>query len=329
MTTTDENTAAEDFTPIRYLLVELVVKNTAIKEFHKQVPGLIGLISETFNWEFMYAAYPTSGKLNHIVHLWRIPSEASLLRLMQIGSDDVNTPDRTVIASPEAAGPDGRPGMCAPSRFGKMKAQSDLEKEFRVAYQSVLELLEDTTHTLMASLSHDPTFFGEQTQTVVVDTEGKYFLLRHDDLRGLRPVNCSDELRTLLAKGPTTGMFADRPFFNLAELKPVSVFQRIDTIPAQKARRTRDGSSYPVGLPILVAAPWGQVYELSDRENALKPINDKADPGMDESPLTATQRILKSLIEAKVPLASIPEPVDGPIGEGCVCNLINLSSFRG
>ncbi len=41
----------------------------------------------------------------------------------------------------------------------------------------------------------------------------------------------------------------------------------------------------------------------------------------------ATAAILESLIEGRVPLATIPTPHIVAIGEGCLCFVINLQTF--
>ncbi len=74
------------YSNVKYMLVELVVKDEHHVQFAEQMPGIIGHITARYGWEFVYGAYPLSGRMNKFVHIWRIKSEADVMKLMVDGA---------------------------------------------------------------------------------------------------------------------------------------------------------------------------------------------------------------------------------------------------
>jgi hypothetical protein len=298
--------SAPRYSNVKYMLVELVVNDEHHVQFAEQMPGIIGHITARYGWEFVYGAYPLSGRMNKFVHIWRIKSEADVVKLMVDGA----------IAFT-------RPG----------DAEEDIE--FAQAYRNVQDLISSTRHVFMSALPHDPTQIGEQSDIIVVDENGDLALIVESrledpalDIPELHPEQ-EPALDDYLRKGVSCGLPNDPDtnsksfFYNLAALKPLSVFQTLNL--------TREGGATVVIPPapgplagagsVVLAARNGKVYEL-DAVNMAK----VAEPIPAEN-AGATAAILESLIEGRVPLATIPTPHIVAIGEGCLCFVINLQTF--
>jgi hypothetical protein len=113
--------------------------------------------------------------------------------------------------------------------------------------------------------------------------------------------------------------------FNLAGLKARSVFQPIKPPPNSKepSLGTVQGDGN-LDLPverILMAMPWGGVYDLTSKK-----LEELAVP-IDGAQKVATMRALGPILDGLAPLAAIPEERDDVIGDGCACFVINLRSF--
>jgi len=331
-----------------YLHAEFNVTRKNHKDFIATMREILPVIFDVYRWELMYATYPIVGNVNRFTQIWRIPDEQSVLHVMRDGA---------VV-----------PGASTPQESA---ADGSSLQFFKLLYQKLQSIISDTTHTLSTSLPHDPTYFGYQSQTLVVDKRGEFFLIEHEKLRTdpeivdlsgqleqtrearrkpwehsrafkdceLNPVRRErresdarfEALQTLLNQGAAVASLSEHArgqrdlLFNLAGIKPRSVFQDVDPNKARDRRKLEvlDGKvDFPEGVDaLLLATPWGALYRLNARdvERIKSPILD--------SELAPTAKALALLVEAKVPIANVPEVRDETIGDGCMCYVINLSSF--
>lgn len=298
--------AKTNASPIKYMLVELHVKDEHHVEFVRRMPEIIRMITERYQWELIYAAYPLSGQVNKFVHIWKLLDEKEVLQLMVDGAFD-NAEER------EGDSPD-----------------AEDKAHFSLAYRALQRLIDKTRHVFMTSLPHDPSQLGEQFQTLVIGADQKTAIFEHKELdnpanniTSFDSANVPAGLDVYLREGVVCGKFGNDLFFNLAQVKPISVFQ------AKRLER-KEGITR-VGLPddsgnagqsaVYLGATNGRVYKLDQAafDKILQPIPDNE--------ATKTTALLKPLIEGEVPLASIPTPRKVAIGEGCLCFVINLNSF--
>jgi hypothetical protein len=336
-----------------YLQAEFNVARANHTAFVKKMQEILPVIFTEYGWELIYGAYPIVGEVNRFIHIWRIPNEESVLRVMRDGAVTMGEPSEN---PPDNAGAEERRLFV-----------------FKTLYGQLQELITDTKHTLTTSLPHDPTYFGEQAQTLLIDCKGHTFLIDHDRLRdkaggktkrinqlrsapswskwknpvirsadlkhhGRNAANADTVLQTFLNQGALVATLTEggdatkhgpnrHLLFNLAGIKPRSVFQetpappRSDSEPAVAIENAK--VAFPKGVTnLLISTPWGVVYNL-DRNDVEELVS-----GIPESRVTDTARVLAPLIGAKVPLANIPQERDALIGDGCMCFVINLSSFE-
>ncbi len=301
--------AQSRYSDVKYMLVELQVENRHHLAFVQRMPGLIRQITARYQWEFVYAAYPLSGRLNKFVHIWRIPSEVDVLKLMVDGAVDF-----------------------------RQDGEDEATFNFALAYRDVQDLIRRTRHVFMAALPHDPAQLGEQTHTILIDAAGGLSIIEHAALddRDLKiervPVKKGDPLDIYLRRGVTCGLLPAEDgyhlFYNLAALKPLSIFQ------VQRVIR-RDGQTVVVPFPnadadlrkfrnggaLKLAATNGKVYKLD------APALKKVAKAIPEEEFEKTNELLKPLIDGKVPLANVPTPRTLAVGEGCLCFVVNLQTF--
>lgn len=312
---------------IKYLVAELQVARENHQDFCDKMKGMVGLMFENYGWELVQATYPISGENDRFVHIWKIPDESSVLRVMR----------------------DGAPFDLSSRVNSKKKA----EKEFFEKYDAIQKLIVNTRHSFMTSLPHDPEAVGIQSQTILIDAEGEPFIINHAKLGQHK--NDANQLALVRKKvkdglvGQLTGddqMFARMQlhldegatssrikrgdsevlFFNLAGLKPRSVFQEVQPPPPPPGKKVAfpqgDGTvNFASPSAIFVATPWGGIYELTS-ENVTELAVPITGPAKER-----TDQRLKPLVEGKIPLASIPDTRNAIVGDGCMCYVINLSSF--
>lgn len=326
-----------------YLQAEFNVSRQNHRDFKALMKEILPVIFDQYRWELIYAGYPIVGNINRFTQLWKIPDETSVLRVMQAGAVEEGTPP-TKTAS----------------------GASDIRLElFQKLYRELQGIISETTHVLTTSLPHDPTYFGHQGQTLLVDVEGEAFIIDHDRLRehtardiaptleqargkrwrtwknnpGLgkgerveRPTQPKPDLnlQSFLNQGALTARLPDQTLlFNLAGIKPRSVFQEEPDFAKEQARRSeRDRNTgtgkveFPQGIKaLLISTPWGSIYKLHATDVNAIASRIPADQ------VAPTARVLAPLIQAQVPLANIPEERDDVIGDGCMCYVINLASF--
>jgi len=340
-------------TPL-YLEAEFSVSRANHLKFKNKMKEILPVILDEYGWELIYAAYPVIGNINRFIHIWRIPNESSVLTIMRDGAEPEKEGDKSVASA------------------GKEAIRMYL---FKALYRELQGIISDTTHTLTTSLPHDPTYFGHQSQTLLVDVNGEAFLIDHAHMRATlgETKDLADELRkertrqwrpweaapeldqhkcrkqrphtarkldknrartlqfflnqgALVASLPSTNHGTHSLLFNLAGIKPRSVFQEEPKADDDKSAALSDLNNGDVEFPnlvkhLIIATPWGAVYHL-DKDD----INSIASP-LPPDKIAGTAALLKPLIEARVPLANIPEERDEVIGDGCMCYVINLASF--
>lgn len=325
---------------VKYLVAELYVESKDHDAFQKEMKDLVELMFDYKRWELVFASYPVTGQLNRFVHIWRIPDESDVLEVMRVGA--LNT--------------------------GEKKAPDDaktLEEEFRFCYRNVQSKIVETKHTLVSSLPYDPSHVGYQSQTIVLDVDGDVIIIDHDQLRAngrdiaadlekvrrARPkirrgkpvsrdstsLNEKGRFETIQGHLNRGSMFArigkddsQELLFNLAALKPRSVYQPIDTakfvIPRpQKDVEQKKGNDEVNVPPLLIATPWGAVYEVNGNDlQTFAKLIAKDDNRDDARRIRAA---VQPILDGGTPLAAIPEERDSIIGDGCACFVINLNSF--
>jgi len=173
---------------VKYVMVELDVPRQNHHKFQSKMQSLTELMFDYKQWELVFAAYPITSVINRFVHIWRIPDESTVVEIMREGALKRVMPGRST--SPE----------------------DRLRDEFRDCYKDVQELIVSTSHTLMTSLSYDPTNVGYQTKTIVVDAKKQAFVIEHSKLRatpsakaiasGSAPTDISEELAGIRMKFP-------------------------------------------------------------------------------------------------------------------------------
>jgi len=337
---------------VKYVLVQLDVPRQFHEAFQGEMRKLTELMYDYKRWELVFAAYPITGEVSRFVHIWKIPSEATILEVMRQGALAV-----TVPPLPQ------NPGKTTPERLAKYNT----EYNFRSTYQSVQSMVVRTNHILLTSLSYDPENIGFQTQTILVDANENLFLIYHRDLHDTKhrlkkltheletirlkdeikrydginvPAASADEARftsihRLLTRGITDATLErakskDRDLlFNLAGLRPKTIFEdltKITVLPqaakGEEASPVPKGLTFPKGVKaLLLAMPDGNVYQAD-----LKALQDLAKP-IPPSKYKPTKALIDILVERQVPLASIPNDRHEVVGDGCACYVINLSSF--
>jgi len=376
---------------VKYLYVELYVKRENHVKFEAEMTKLVDIMFDYKRWELVFASYPITGDLNHFVHIWKIPDESTVVDVMRAGAlgnvyIDADDPaeatlQRELNDAREAAKSKETPEQLKliHNLYDRVHTKIDkiIEKEFRECYLSVQNLIESTRHELLTALPYDPTHVGYQTQTILIDTKGKPFVIEHEDLRKHAQNDIASKLEELARSRPkirAAGHRGNRTqregcspdhaliqerfkeqhsrlnkiqdhlnrgsmvakigegkdlLFNLAALKPRSVYQNVTTATEiadrggsannDKNQRNPDEPTLP-GTKLLIATPWGSVYDLGSQDvrNLLKRPSPKDIEKVNEA--------LKPILEGDAPLAAIPEERDKIIGDGCACYVINLSS---
>ncbi len=309
---------------VKYVVVHLDVARENHEKFQGAMIQLTDRMYSFKKWELVFAAYPITGVVNRFLHIWKIPSEDTVIQIMREGA---LAPDTTRLA----LDPD------------------DLADQFRIAYQVVQDMIIRTEHTLMTSLSYDPENVGYQTQTILIDAAEKAYIIDHGALRGQTNVkrikrladpsvargkkvdlNKEDtrlnDIKNLLNRGITDATIDGKELlFNLAGLRPKTIFENLESI--AEAGKPAVGAAAPTKakLPayvsqLLLAMPDGNVFEVDG-----KALEDIA------RPLDMSERIKNLVgifIRDRIPMASLPNDRQEIVGDGCACYVINLASFK-
>lgn len=339
---------------IKYVLVELDVLRENHQEFRKQMHTLTEIMFDYKGWELVYAAYPITGVLNRFIHIWKIPDESDILEVMREGAlnDNPTKPGtfedlelledqfrwcyqrvqgmierttHTVMTSlpydPEHVGYQSQTILVDADEEKFVIDHRDLRAEF--SDRDISDELEELRQARKRSFSRGG---RAGVHAKRASSERKHQTVTEQTLPRLQEHLNRGTIVAEIDMGQNKGKAL---LFNLAGLKPRSVFQQIDSAaddapsPETKLNSRANGATDLPVQALLIAAPWGAVYELGsgDLQNrrVVKPIaaahKDKVDAA------------LAPLLEAKAPIAAIPEERDQTIGDGCACYIINLSSF--
>lgn len=346
--------------PIRYLVAELEVDRIHHRAFRLQMPPIIQQMLDLYGWELIYAAYPISGKINRFIHIWRIPDETAVLQLMSAGALDSDIDPAGPPPVPST--PEER------FQFAYREIQSLIHRTRHVLMSSLphdptfvgfqqLTILVDAEGEMFTIDHADLKKLQPWTemQRMINSRNEKKSAIRALRKHGDETSEAWDErvraraaevwkrdnrenwdrLQELLDYGAAAGEVgingsrSERElFFNLAELKPHSIYQEAVTktdAPAAKPMLARgpkeDSVTDVVGKAVIIASPWGAIYRLdqSELQKLAKPVSDEQYEG--------TYRRVLPLVRAKVNIAAIPEQRDLIIGDGCQCFVINLLAF--
>lgn len=327
---------------VKYVLVTLEVSREDHETFQEKMLELTERMYEYKRWELVFAAYPITGEVNRFVHIWKIPDESTIIEIMRQGALRPTLPDRERISR-----------------------RALVEYDFRSTYEQVQNLVSNTAHTLLTSLSYDPENIGHQTQTVLIDVNEQPYLIYHRDLRvrgtGLTKLNgeldkvrMRDDLRRhgeeiaaaepdayieaiqqLLNRGVTDAtLHKDRArdlLFNLAGLRPKTIFEDLKAVTEIDDRAEHAALAAPPPSDRL-AFPTGVQHLLLAMPDGNVYQADEAQvraiaKGVPASKLQRTRELVKMFVDCRIPLASIPNQRNEVVGDGCACYVINLSSF--
>lgn len=219
-------------------------------------------------------------------------------------------------------------------------------------FLKIQSLIQRTEQNLMAALPYDPQLFGHQNQTIFVDADGALWLMEHDVLKSMKEAEVAADtptelkLRRLLEQGATVatlkgGEAGDSLLFNLAGIQPKSVFQYRaapagDSLDVFKMLPKVNNTALPGEVHLIyVATPWGTIYKLDSAAIKKASVSLKVASeatlentrNPEERAKVGTKHLMGALLEARVPLAAIPEVRDQDIGWGYYCYVINLQSF--
>jgi hypothetical protein len=324
---------------VKYVMVELDVPRQNHTEFQTLMRPLVEIMFDLKRWELVFAAYPIVGIVNRFVHIWRIPDESSIIDVMREGAqadaappsgDDLQEEFRQVYQAVQGLITHTKHILLTslpydPTHVGfqthTIVVDADGDK-FSLNHERLRERGHDLSDDLeMARRKRDKV----RTTTHVAGAKERG--AESGGERSLREAQLS-AIQEQLNRGAAVARVKlgeeganDALLFNLAALKPKSVFQELDQKFVKKGEAKKAPVLPKVDFPVdslLIAAPWGGVYQLTAKE-----LGAIATP-LDHQDVDAA---LAPLIAADVPLAAVPEERDTTIGDGCACFIINLRSF--
>ncbi|HTQ06181.1 MAG TPA: hypothetical protein VMI54_20105 [Polyangiaceae bacterium] len=345
---------------VKYVLVELDVPTKHHAEFQEKMRQLVEVMFDFKRWELVFASYPLTGTVNRFVHIWRIPDESTILQVMRKGAVRLT---QAVKRNPTTLSEEFQ--VCyeaVQSLINETKHTLMTSLEYdpaSVGYQTQTILI-DAEGDL--SIINHKKLRGElppapqsssawrSPDTVGIDhdiAEQLELLRLHrfspvrsiDDVQGKSlphaksPANRLDrkgltEIQKHLNRGAVTAQVGrgtnQTLLFNLAALKARSVFQELSAPTPASAEVT--GKTVKVALPpnvdqLMIATPWGSVYALDG--DALNQIAESIPTKRHDG----TERIVKPIIDDRLPIASIQAERNEIVGDGCDCYVINLQSF--
>jgi hypothetical protein len=342
---------------VKYVLVELDVMREHHQNFRREMHTLTEIMFDYKGWELVYAAYPITGKLNRFIHIWKIPDESDILEVMREGALNDNPVNaaaantieeqfrdcyqkvqamiqattHTVMSSlpydPEHVGYQSQTILVDAYGEKFVIDHRDLRSHFRD--RDISQSLEDLRQKLPRRLSS-----GRLAGTHKAPDENAPDERRHHAKPRMTQKNL-EQLQQHLNQGAIVATIAlnggksKALLFNLAGLKARTVFQQLEPVEEQAAgkgpvlNRKEDGNADMPVKTLLIAAPWGAVYELGADELGNRRVVKQIRPA-DRDKVDAA---LGPLIDARAPIAAIPEERDQTIGDGCACYIINLNSF--
>jgi len=344
---------------VKYLVVELDVPRKNHVRFQDEMKNLVEVMFDYKRWELVFATYPIIGKVNRFIHIWKIPDESTVVEVMRAGA--LGTPH-------EAVDPGDAPNLEEQFRRCYQLVQSmivdtrhtlvtslpydpnhvgyqsqtilidaegepfvidhDLLRRKALDISSELEKVRQGKDKLRVRAGRRTTAPKSLAELARRKEESKKTAPKTSDPGSVKLAKIQEHLNRGSAVARLKIGESQSLLFNLAGLKPRSVFQRLDTA-EQLAKAPSLGPTGGNGnldltvSEILIATPWGSVYEL-DRTA----LGELAKPVKEENK-AAVAAALKPIIEDDTPLAAIPEERDQVIGDGCACFVINLKSFIG
>lgn len=178
-------------------------------------------------------------------------------------------------------------------------------------------------------------YFELECRIHELETETRGALKKEGATRGACKEAQLEKIRDLLNNGATSARVESHLhsgqstlLVNLAALKARSVLQEpyvppqgVDEIPVLDV----SGGSQQTAL--LIATPWGSVYDVTGDELAALGRHIPSKKG--DAVLERTHKRLDRFKEFDVPLGSVLEPRDDQVGDGCACYVINLQAFPG
>lgn len=322
---------------VKYVLVQLDVPRGNHEQFKQLMRPLVEIMFDLKQWELVFAAYPITGVVNRFVHIWRIPDESTIVEVMREGAlqdEDGVAPPATNLEDEFRQVYQAVQGLVTstahtiltslpydPAHVGfqthTVIIDTDREKfsidHDRLRNEKGIEDIADDLEVLRRKRERVRTTTGVKAQQQKAGELGNK--AREDELQLIQEhLNRGASVaRVKLDK-------ADALLFNLAALKPKGVFQQLDPAIVKRDDERTD-FKLEVDLPVkslLIATPWGSVYNLSKENIQGLSVSLKDD---------AVKAALQPLIDGKVPLAAVPEERDSTIGDGCACFIINLNSF--
>ncbi len=349
---------------IKYVLVELDVPRKNHQEFQNKMPDLVELMFDHKGWELVFASYPITGKVNRFVHIWKIPDESGLVEVMRDGAVDLSKAQLRGASELDLVFRECYLGVQDLAESTKHRLMTSLPYDpTHVGFQSqttVIDVEEEPFIIEHATLRKSVgkiaglsdisneledvrvakfTRRNRANEAMPKDKSSKERVAqRENKKRNEKKEKESSRVQALqlLQQHLNRGSVAARLtfegkqalLFNLASLKPRSVYQAVEF--DEKAKKV----AAPVALVpkgdgkvdlkverLLIAMPWGGIYDVDEAalQQLAQPIPAKH--------VSATDAALKPIVEGFAPVAAIPEERDTIIGDGCACYVINLASF--
>jgi hypothetical protein len=354
---------------VKYVLVELDVPRENHQKFQAQMPDLVELMFDHVRWELVFASYPITGRVNRFVHIWRIPDESTLVAVMRDGALDLSQaqqPDpnslegvfrlcymsvQELIERTTHVLMTSLPYDPTHVGFQSQTILIDAEGEaFMIDHAALRSAAEsgsvgglcDVAEELELVRRAEFTRVSRSDKRLPKDAAAvrRVQSLREREEKSLKdgkPV--SDRVESLkrvqqhLNRGSAVARVTfegtQALLFNLAGLKPKSVFQAVEldkpagTPKLGAVKSVEENGVVDTAVDrLLIAMPWGGVYDVKSEalQQLARPIPADRKPATDEA--------LAPILADFTPMAAIPSERDGVIGDGCACHVINLSSFK-
>ncbi len=285
MTLANSKITSKEEINITFLQVSLKIKPGKMKEFENKMSAYMKVFYQKSGWELVNAAYHITGNIDRFEHIWRLPA-----------GDNADSVKKMMVAG------------------------NDDE-----SYLDIQDCIESTTQELTAAVAYDPSMFGYQRETVVLDCNRAGWVVNNEMLRNNSKPITDATIQTLAAEGALTAKLSGNRelLFNLAQIASKSCFQWPSSLGDQaRAKKTPPPPQFPSGIhQFHVLTPWGTEYcfDQTNLKNNAEYLSPKE---------IATRPRLQPILNSNVSLASIPEPKDDIPGTGCMCYVINLASFE-
>ena len=341
---------------VKYVFVELDVPRENHAEFQQRMHDLAEVMFDHVRWELIFASYPITGVVNRFVHIWKIPDESTLVDVMREGAVKLDTLTAPKTGSLEAIFRASYRGVQDLVQRTRHTLMTSLPYDpTHVGFQTQTIVLDTDGEAFMidhAKLRAEAQAKSPGLSDISDDLEqvrrAKFTRVRRDDsplpkdesaaqhVKSLHPdrVEFLKEVQKHLNRGSAVARVTSEGeqalLFNLAGLKPKSVFQAVELGDPDPKKPLKLGQlaareDGEVDMPVerlLIAMPWGGVYDITEAR-LKKLVGTIPKPRQ-----AATKKAVEPLLDGYSPIASIPSERDEVIGDGCACYVINLSSFK-